>query len=249
VAMRSRPLALRAASRDQHSPKPFWQWSQEWRDLVFLHWPAPTDQVQRLLPRGLVLDEFESRAWISIVAFRLAGVRLGPLPPLGRFSNFLEVNLRTYVRLGEEPAVYFIRMLADSRLAIAAAHWLTPLPYRFALLAACKNEERWHWSVTAGTADSPTLHADLQTIGSAALLERGSLEEWLLERYRAAVVNRRGNHYRMAVRHEPWQVQPVATCDLSIRWDSPWGECLRGPPELAHFSPGLEAWIEPITRV
>ena len=249
MAMRFRPLALRAASREQQPPKPFWQWSQEWRDLVFLHWPAPADEARRLLPRGLVLDEFEGRAWISIVAFRLAGVRLGPLPPLGRFSNFLEVNLRTYVLLRGEPAVYFIRMLADSRLAIAAARWLTPLPYRFAPLAACKNEDRWHWSVLADSADAPMLRSEVHTLGSAALLERRSLDEWLLERYRAAVVDRHGNHYRMAVRHEPWQVQTVEMRELSVRWNSPWGEYLGGPPELAHFSPGVNAWVEPIARV
>lgn len=249
MAVRSSPFALRARSRGEPSVPRFWQWSQEWRDLVFLHWPAPADEVRRLLPRGLVLDEFEGRAWISIVAFRLAGVRLGPLPPLGRFSNFLEVNLRTYVRLGEGPAVYFIRMLADSRLAIAAAGWLTPLPYRFAPLAACKIEECWHWNVSVASAESPLLRADVQATGCAAGLECGSLDEWLLERYRAAVVDRRGNHYRMAVHHEQWQVQPVVTRELSIRWDDPWGEYLRGPPELAHFSPGLDAWVEPITRV
>ena len=249
MAMRFRPLALRAASRDPQSPRPAWRWSQQWRDLVFLHWAVPANGVQRLLPRGLVLDEFQGRAWISVVAFRLAGVRLGPLPPLGRVSNFLEVNLRTYVRLQGEPAVYFIRMLADSRLAIAAAGWLTPLPYRFAPLAACKIEERWHWNVLAGFSDSPLLRASVQTIGCAASLDRGSLDEWLLERYRAAVVDDRGNQYRMAVQHDPWQVRQVVVCELSLRWNDPWGEYLRSPPDRAHFSSGLDATVDPITPV
>jgi uncharacterized protein YqjF (DUF2071 family) len=240
--MRSTSFTLRAP------PRSFGQWSQQWRDLLFLHWAAPTDEVQRLLPRGLILDEFDGQTWISIVAFRLAGIRWGPLPPLGRFSNFLEVNLRTYVRLRGEPAVYFISMLADSRLAIAAARWLTPLPYRFAALAARRHEEQWHWRVSGGSPDSPVVQAEFQPRGSAAPLASRSLDEWLLERYRAAVVDRGGSHYRMAVQHVPWQVQPVATRELSVRWGSPWGEYLTGPPALAHFSAGVEAWIDPITR-
>jgi uncharacterized protein YqjF (DUF2071 family) len=237
---------LRAAIGRKRPSQPYWQWSQEWRDLLFLHWPAPADDVRRLLPEGLVLDEFAGQAWISVVAFRLDGVRLGPLPPLGRFSNFLEVNLRTYVRVRGEWAVHFINMLADSRLAISAARWLTPLPYRFAALATCRDDQRLQWNVSDRSPDLPALRGEFETTDVAAPLPAGSLDEWLLERYRAAVVDRRGNHYRMAVRHEPWQVQPVATRTLSIRWNSPWGDYLRGRPCLAHYSAGVDAWVDPI---
>jgi hypothetical protein len=36
---------------------------QWWRTLTFLHWPFDVEDIERLLPPGLVADTFEGRAW------------------------------------------------------------------------------------------------------------------------------------------------------------------------------------------
>src|SRR5262249_3186317 len=94
-----------------------WRWSQHWHDLLFAHWQVPAARLRRHLPAGLDLDTWEGTAWVSVVAFRL-GVRLRGLPPLGPGSNFLELNLRTYARLGGEPGVFFLSIHAGSRVAV-----------------------------------------------------------------------------------------------------------------------------------
>jgi uncharacterized protein len=68
---------------------------QSWLHLLFLHWMADPKTVQQTLPFGLSVDTYEGVAWIGIVVFCMRRVRPVMLPLLS--SNFLEVNLRTYV--------------------------------------------------------------------------------------------------------------------------------------------------------
>jgi uncharacterized protein YqjF (DUF2071 family) len=96
-----------------------WQWSQHWRHLFFAHWLVLPEILQRHLPAGLELDTFEGAAWITIVAFHLEKVRLRGLPPIYPFSNFLELNFRTYVRFAGRPAIYFLSIHAGNRLAVS----------------------------------------------------------------------------------------------------------------------------------
>ena len=60
-------------------------WLQEWLDVLFLHFPATPAKVQRLLPRGLVVDTSGGQAWISYVFFQLK-LRPAWFPRLPRFD-------------------------------------------------------------------------------------------------------------------------------------------------------------------
>jgi uncharacterized protein YqjF (DUF2071 family) len=126
-----RPAAK--AQRDAGSPGP-WRWSQHWRDVLFLHWRAASEELRGRLPAGLELDTYQGEAWVSFVGFRLQDVRLRGWPALPFCAQMLELNFRTYVRYHDEPAIYFLTMHADHRWMIAAARLLTPLPYEMARL-------------------------------------------------------------------------------------------------------------------
>src|SRR5437016_4587670 len=119
-----------------------WRWSQNWRDLFFAHWQVPTCALRPHLPNCLRIDTWQGTAWVSIVAFRL-DVRHRWLPALGLCSNFLELNLRTYVRWRGMPGIYFLSIHADSHIAVALARLLTPLPYARACLSYRHLNQSW----------------------------------------------------------------------------------------------------------
>ena len=225
---------------------PVWRWSQTWRNVLFVHWQVPTDRVRDLLPGELELDCWQGSAWVSAVAFQLAMVRLGRLPPIPWCTDFLELNLRTYVRYRSRPGICFLSMHADSRAAVAAARWLTPLPYRYAPMACARERGQWRWRCGgAGAAQPALLEGKFQVRGEAAPAVADSLDAWLLERYDAFVSNRRGALYRMTVEHPPWRVSPV-TCDIaSARCEASIGIPLSRVPSFSHFSTGVEALLSP----
>jgi uncharacterized protein len=93
---------------------------QRWRDLLFMHWRVPAEQLQSVIPAPLQLETFDGSAWIGLVPFAMRDVRPWWSPAVAGISNFLETNVRTYVVHPETgPGVWFFSLDATSRLAVA----------------------------------------------------------------------------------------------------------------------------------
>jgi len=71
---------------------------QSWREVTFVNWRYDRSAIQALTPPGLVIDEFDGSAWLTLVALRLTGARLPGMPPVPFLSSFASTNVRTYVR-------------------------------------------------------------------------------------------------------------------------------------------------------
>lgn len=122
---------------------------QRWEHLLFLHWRVPADLIQPHLPPGLTVETFDGSAWLGVVPFWMRRVRPRFLPCVPGISNFLELNLRTYVTspgdssenarsggLSENArsGVWFFSLDANQTLAVALARSLFKLPYQHAAI-------------------------------------------------------------------------------------------------------------------
>jgi uncharacterized protein YqjF (DUF2071 family) len=248
--MQGQETIVSAAGHPSSKQSGHWQWSQRWRQLLFAHWQLPAEMLQRHLPAGLELDTFEGAAWVSVVAFRLKGVRLRGLPPISPFSNFLELNFRTYVRFVGQPAIYFLTIHAGNRLAVSMARCLTPLPYAFAQMAYERYQEVWrfvsHRKVDKG--GQLLFRAEFEPTAEAHEAMADSLDAWLLERYFAYVSDAHRGLYRMAVQHPRWQVQDVTLHSATIGLDDAWGFNLAPHPDKMHFCEAVDALIWPFEK-
>jgi uncharacterized protein YqjF (DUF2071 family) len=194
----------------------------------------------------LEIDTWHGSAWISLVAFNL-DVHHRWMPSFGLTENFVEMNLRTYVRCQGEPGIYFLSIHAGGRVPVALARLLTPLPYVYAPLTYRHVGTCWELQCRSPKrGDDKSLVAGAFTpVGECAALPVDSLEGWLLERYRAFAPDRRGRVVRMIAQHEPWSVQRVeAKLDVN-NLGKPWGFDLLGAPDLAHFQAHMPALIWP----
>jgi hypothetical protein len=202
---------------------------QRWLDLLFLHWPVDPAVVQRTLPPGLSVDLYEGMAWIGIVPFCMRKVRTVVLPLLS--TNFLEVNLRTYVRdHNGVPGVWFYSLDANHPLAVWTARLILGLPYQHAEMRVdSKNREikyssrRWGSSKVQEYRFRPSDH-----LGEAKI---GSLEFFLIERYRLFSV-RRSKLLIGRVYHTPYDLRKAVVShfdNLLFKLDG-----LETPPEPPH---------------
>jgi Uncharacterized conserved protein len=73
-----------------------WIISQVWRHILFLNYRVDPNELKEGLPRGLELDTYDGAAYLSVVPFRMEGIRF-PWSPTLPFSSLWELNLRTYV--------------------------------------------------------------------------------------------------------------------------------------------------------
>jgi uncharacterized protein YqjF (DUF2071 family) len=99
----------------------------EWRNLVLLNFPIPTEIIKRLAPPGTEPDVHNGQSYISVVGFRFENVRLFGIPFPGH-TSFPEINLRYYVRrtVGAEVrrGVVFAREIVPRRAVSIVANRL-----------------------------------------------------------------------------------------------------------------------------
>ena len=55
---------------------------QKWENLLLLHWPVEKEKITPTLPADLEVDLFEKQAWLSVVGFKLTGLRISPIRPI-----------------------------------------------------------------------------------------------------------------------------------------------------------------------
>jgi uncharacterized protein YqjF (DUF2071 family) len=188
---------------------------QTWRDLLFAHWPLPPDVVRPLIPEMLQLDLRDGHAWIAVAPFLITGLRMRGLPPLFGSSNFLELNVRTYVRYQDRPGVYFFSLDAASRMAVLGARASYHLPYYHARMVQKQTAAGF---VYASHRRAPGKAAELVAhyipISEVQPWQPLSLERWLVERY-CLYAPHKGKLYRADIHHVPWPLQE-AKADLEV---------------------------------
>lgn len=117
--------------------------SQDWLDVLFVHWRVDVSAVAPLLPVGtrpdtMALDGSDDgvTTWVGLIGFRFTDTRFPPLGPLGRtgrIGDFVEVNVRVYTRDDQERrGVVFLSLDAGKLLPTLGARAATGLPYWWA---------------------------------------------------------------------------------------------------------------------
>lgn len=186
---------------------------QRWESLLFLHWSVDARVIESTLPPGLHADTFEGRGWLGIVPFAMRNVRPAGLPAIGPVSNFLELNVRTYVHDGDGvPGVWFYSLDCNQPLAVLIAQIFFGLPYRHARMRAAFGSAIDYRSLRRGTAQEARFV--WQARGPAQTAAPGTLEFFLLERYHLFAM-RRGKLMRGTVAHAPYEFRAAKVEILS----------------------------------
>jgi uncharacterized protein len=212
-----------------------WLMTQTWHDLLFAHWPVEPKSVESRLPAGVELDFFDGNAWIGIVPFRMTNVAPRGVPSLPGISEFAEINVRTYVKAGGRPGVYFFSLDAANALAVRAARLLLNLPYYRASIAVTRRTDAIEFKSRRDD-ESAGFHATYEPAGEAFVPVSGSLEYFLTERYCLYHFNRRRVPYRLEIHHPPWTLRTGRAEIVDDRVAAAAGFTLRDCRPLVHVA-------------
>ena len=116
-----------------------------------IHYEVEPEALQKAVP--FEVDRRDGRAFVSLVAFTLRRMRprfggaLSELlfKPIGT-HEFL--NVRTYVRYGNETGIFFLAEWLSNRLSVALGPTVFGLPYRW---GTSRYEHDWAREHLAGT--------------------------------------------------------------------------------------------------
>jgi uncharacterized protein YqjF (DUF2071 family) len=219
---------------------------QSWRRLLFVHWRADPAQVQAALPQGLTVQTCDDSAWIGIVPFEMRRIRPYRRPALPWLSDFLELNVRTYVVDADgDPGVWFWSLNANRVAAVIGGRWLYALPYWWAHMS-CRSDadgtiqyrcRRWQ------DREGRTSRFRYRTTGATNPASPSTLEYFLVERYALFSMTKRGMA-RAQVFHEPYPLQSVqldAWDETPLAWDGlpQFGRA----PDHVIWSPGVDVEV------
>jgi uncharacterized protein YqjF (DUF2071 family) len=222
----------------------------DWSRAVFIHYEVDAEALQREVPFALDLDE--GRAYLSLVAFTMRGMR----PRVGgRIAAMLLrpiathgfLNIRAYVKHGGEAGIYFLAEWLPNRLSRLLGPSLFGLPYRYGRLNYRHEHEK---GVLRGTVSVPEKGLRLEY---SAAVDSGeafrpcaaeSREEFLMERYTAFTANGiwRG---KFRIWHPPWPQKAIdVRIDESSLLEASWPWFRDARLIGANSSPGFrEVWM------
>ncbi|PLS17170.1 DUF2071 domain-containing protein [Bacillus sp. M6-12] len=232
-----------------HRPYPLpnspWILTQEWVDLLFMHWKIPKEEVISMLPPILELDIYQNEAYIAITPFWVNGMRGRNLPEIPLFRSFIELNVRTYVRYKGVPGIFFFSLDASHPPSVAGARTFFGLPYRNAEMEIKETESAFDFrSSRKHSGKEPfDFHATYKPMSDLYLPESGSLEYWLFERY-CFFTERGKSIYRGDIHHDRWRVKK-AECQIH---QNTLDFSLIGEP-LLHYSIPKRVFFWPLEKV
>ncbi|MDH4455897.1 MAG: DUF2071 domain-containing protein [Verrucomicrobiota bacterium] len=220
---------------------------QRWEKLAFLHWRWDAADIQRTLPPGLFVDTFQGDAWLAIVPFYMRGIRPRFCPPVPGISDFLELNVRTYVHDEQgRPGVWFYSLDCDQPLAVWTARRLFHLPYQHARMQAPMTDG-WIDYTCQRRGEPAQSRLRYQLSAKTRTAAPGTLEFFLAERYLLFSPSPRGIRCGQ-VHHVPY---PLAEAKLDA-WDAKpllqagFSDPQR-PPDHVIGSPGVAVRVYPLT--
>ncbi len=166
--------------------------------------------MRKMVPAQLEIDTFDGSAWIAVVPFIMSGIRLRYLPPIPPVHSTLELNVRTYVRYGGRPGVYFFSLEAQKRLIVETARRWFYLPYQHARMNM-RHATYIRFESTRVQPNSPSaeFRGVYRPIGPVARSMPGTLEYFLTERYCLYAITPSELVMVGEIDHKPWPLQPA----------------------------------------
>lgn len=190
----------------------------EWRHIVMINYSIDPEVLLPFVPKGTELDLWKGNAYISLVGFRFLNTRiLGWRIPF--HSNFEEVNLRFYVKRGQDRGVVFIkeivprksiaylarRLYNENYVAMQMMHQIIEKPL----------EVGYQWKF-----NGEWQKMQVRSSGGLHQIAEGSEEEFITEHYWGY-----SPQFAYQVEHPKWRMWKVDRAEIAIDAAGLYGSC------------------------
>jgi len=193
----------------------------QWHNLIMANYEIDPDLLKPYLPKGVELDFYQGKCYVSLVGFLFKNTSLFKIP-IPFWGNFEEVNLRFYVvrKINNEVkrGVVFINETVPNKIVAFVAnklykeHYIAiPTKYRWQIDAQNKQIE-YQWKVNK-------IWNSIKVNASAKRekMELGSIEEFIFEHYYGYTKVNENKSLEYKVEHPSWEINKIK--DYQINCD------------------------------
>jgi uncharacterized protein len=214
--------------------------NQDWREVVFLHWPAEPEQVARLLPPSVTPDIVDGTTYVGLIALRMC--RVGPLglPPVPYLGWFPEINVRVY-SVGPDGRRGVVFLSLDAARLVPAVTGLAGLrlPYRWSRIRATRDGSTVSYTNSRRWPGPAGAHMRLKVQVGDPVASPSALEQFLTARWGLHVGWYRGHPLYVPNEHPRWPLHRATLRDLDENLISAVGLTVAGDPVSVLYAPGV----------
>lgn len=194
-----------------------------WTHLFLATYAVPDRLLAPRLPKGFELDRRDGQVFASLVAFHFQDTRVLGIPWPG-YRHFPEINLRFYVRRGEQRGIVFIREFVSRRLVAWVAQNVYNEPFLTTPLSSAVHENEDSLEVDYRLNYANAEHRFRVKGAKPAIRPRtDSVEHFFIEHEWGFNVDRRGRPVAYRVIHPKWEIYPVKDFQVSLDWEAVYG--------------------------
>lgn len=224
----------------------------KWQNIIMVNYEIPSSHLLPYLPKGVELDLFHGKAYVSLVGFLFKDCRIFkiPIPLMGTFE---EINLRFYVvrKVGHElrRGVVFINETVPSKLVAWVANKLykehyTSIPTkRDWSFTEERKELMYQWKV-----QSKWNSIKVNAISQADEMKDGSIEEFIFEHYYGYTKANAARSIEYKINHQRWKINAIldyhVQCDFGAFYGKDFDILSKTTPHSAMRAEGSEISVD-----
>ena len=200
----------------------------KWENIIMVNYEIEPELLLPFLPKGVSLDLFDGKAYISLVGFMFKNTKLFNFP-IPFFGSFEEINLRFYVTRKEgdvfKRGVVFINETIPYQLVAWMANKLykehyTVVPTKHQIMNNDKiNQIKFEW-LLQNKWNSIAVDFDSKT----ETMKTNSLEKFIYEHYYGytKINNLQTEEYQL--KHPSWNIHKVIDYKIDCDFEAMYGK-------------------------
>jgi uncharacterized protein len=199
-----------------------------WENIIMANYEISPEILKPYLPKGVELDLYEGKAYVSLVGFMFKNTKIFnvPIPYLGTFE---EINLRFYVKRTEadkiKRGVVFINETVPYKLVAWAAnklykeHYIAiPTRHKISVNEISKQIQYQWFNNNAWN------NIDLSASTVFEAMRRGSMEHFIYEHYYGYTKIDSNNTEEYKLYHPSWKVNTVNSYKINCDFKEMYGD-------------------------
>lgn len=220
-----------------------WVMRQVWEDFLFMHWPVNIKEVAPHVPKELIIDTYNGKAWVSVVIFVMKRIYLRGVPFVSVVPAFPEFNVRTYVRYNDKPGIFLFSIDVDNLASTLIAKRWYRLPYYNADTIFYKQENTYYFSSKRKEDKNCVISGAYRPLTERLFApQKLTIDHWLLERFYMYSSNKH-NLYITEIQRPPWRIQLAEAKIRENTMFAPLNIDISAAAPIIHFAKGMETFM------
>lgn len=202
-----------------------------WENLIMANYEMEPTALVPYLPKGVELDFYNNKTYVSLVGFMFKKTRLFGVP-IPFFGSFEEINLRFYVKKIEDgkikKGVVFINETVPFKIVALLAnklykeHYIS-IPTKNSIKIAEHKQIKYEWKINDKW-NSIAVKSDTNKY----TIEKATIEEFIFERYFGFTKISNSSTQEYQIRHPKWMTHKMLDTHIDCDFKSMYGDAFSG---------------------